>query len=205
MKKKQKIIMMIVIIFAITGTMVSAKEWRYKDEIRINSEHFPDEEFREYILYQIDQDGNRRLSQKEIMQTTEIDISDTPTHSLQGIEYFTELKDLSCYVVHIFDLDVSKNTKLEYLNCDDNQISKLDLTNNKNLKDLSCSWNMLTELDLAENLELTELSCIGNQLTTLDLSKNIKLKKLECSDNKLEQLILPDKEDLEILSEDESE
>ncbi|GHU58355.1 hypothetical protein FACS1894133_2960 [Clostridia bacterium] len=108
--------------------------------------------------------------------------------SLNGIEYFTALTQLTCSDNKLTTLDVSKNTALTVLGCSNNQLTALDVSKNTALTVLVCDVNKLTNLDVSKNTALARLGCYKNQLTTLDLSKNPMLTDLTCSDNKLTEL-----------------
>ena len=178
----------------------------FTDAIPIDAAHFPDGNFRAWLLEQdYGQDG--LLTGAEIAQVTEIDVHYKHIADLTGIEYFKALTDLNCSMNQLTTIDVSKNTALKKLNCsaqDDgngtlltsldvseltaleildcsnSKMTSLDVSNNKALRMLSCFGCHLTSLDLSQNTELTFLDCRSNhyQLTTLDLSQNIKLRDL---------------------------
>ncbi len=178
----------------------------FTDAIPIDVAHFPDDNFRAWLLEQdYGQDG--LLMGAEIAQVTEIDVHHKHIADLTGIEYFKALTDLNCSMNQLTTIDVSKNTALkefncsaqddgnetlltsldvseltalEILDCSNSKLTTLDVSNNKALKMLSCFGCYLTSLDLSQNTELTFLDCRSNhyQLTTLDLSQNIKLRDL---------------------------
>ena len=58
--------------------------------------------------------------------------------SLQGIEWFTSLRILSCYQNQLTNLDVSNNTELTSLDCSNNKLTKLDVSKNTELTKLGC-------------------------------------------------------------------
>ena len=115
-----------------------------------------------------------------------------PIQSLQGIEFFTALKYLTCDNNQLTTLDLSKNTALEFLSCANNQLTALTLPESTTLNTLSCEENQLTTLDLSKNTALETLFCEYNQLTTLDVSKNTALEFLSCAKNQLTTLMLPE-------------
>lgn len=132
--------------------------------IRIYEMNFPDENFRSYLLSQdYGQDGI--LTEAELKAVTEMDVTTLMISNLRGIEYFTELTKLYCQGNILFDLDVSKNTKLEVLGCDFNGLGSLDVSKNTALRILSCSVNGLKSLDLSANKALTNLDCCKNHIS----------------------------------------
>ena len=130
---------------------------------------------------------------EKIATMTELDVSGTYENpgtltSLQGIEYFESLTQLSCYYNQLTSLDISANTALTTLWCYNNSLTSLDISANTALTELSCPFNQLTSLDLSANTALTGLSCSSNQLTTLDVSANTALTELSCENNQLTTL-----------------
>ena len=139
--------------------------------IAIDETHFPDPNFRAWVLEQeFGADGF--LTDDEIPEITEMEVSFRDIVSLKGIEYFTALTSLYCYFNSLKTLDVSKNTALEHLACDNNQLSTLDVSKNTALTGLNIENNGITEIDVTKNTALTFLNCGNNQLTTIDVSNN---------------------------------
>ena len=159
-----------------------------KKGIKIDENTFPDENFRAYILKNIDKDGDGYLSETEIEETTSITCRDRSISSLKGIECFAALEYLYCSENNLTQLDVSKNTALEVLYCSENNLTQLDVSKNTALAILYCSENNLTQLDVSKNIYLSCLICSENNLTQLDVSKNTELQDLDCSGNNLTQL-----------------
>ena len=193
--------------------------------IAINETNFPDPNFRDYMARNWDQNNDKYFSPSEIAAVKGITCDNLwegqPIKSLKGIEYFTEIWELTCVYNDLTEIDLSHNTKLEYLNCDHNKLEKLDVSGlplletfycdsnklqsidvskNKQLKDFSCKKNSIDTLDVSQNKELERLVCGDNNLTELDVSKNKNLKILWCYQNKLSSLNLENQTELEVLS-----
>ncbi len=66
------------------------------ETIPIDSEHFPDNNFREYVLENLDTDDDGALSANEISKVDYLNVSAKNISSLKGVEYFTSLTDLYC-------------------------------------------------------------------------------------------------------------
>ena len=128
------------------------------------------------------------ITPEDVADITWLDVSRSELKSLRGIEYFTNLQQLYCYVNQLTELDVTGNPALSSLDCSDNQLTELDVTSNPALSSLSCSSNQLTELDVTGNTALTSLYCINNQLTELDVTGNQALTGLFCRYNQLTEL-----------------
>ncbi|GHU90210.1 hypothetical protein FACS1894202_09640 [Clostridia bacterium] len=124
----------------------------------------------------------------DVSGITKLIVNNKQISSLNGIEYFTALKQLECYANQLTTLDLSQNTALTNLTCDANQLTTLNVSKNTALQSLGCSNNQLTTLDVSKNTALIVLHCQDNQLTTLDVSKNTALTNLECGYNKLTTL-----------------
>ena len=153
-------------------------------DVKINVTNFPDAKFRSYLFSNsYGKDGV--LTDEEIARITTIVVSDMGIQSMKGIEFFPELKILSCNINDLTSLDVSKNMKLIKLFCDRNKLKTLDVSKNTVLEMLECGGNLLTTLDLSKNPRLTYLYCPNNPLTSLDLSKNPKLTYLYCCQSQI--------------------
>jgi hypothetical protein len=158
------------------GTAISSVTLEPKIESKPEEdvlELIPDPAFLAYCRSQMpywDTNSNGKLSFAEAAAVTRIlfgwwgEIA-----SLEGIEYFTGLIELSCNYNQLTSLDVSKNTALTDLSCYGNQLTSLDVSKNTALTHLACFVNQLTSLDISKNTALEWLDCGSNQLTTLDV------------------------------------
>ncbi len=156
--------------------------------VKIDDKHFPDENFRKFVKDNFDKNNNGYLSDDELDGVEELVLYWKQLSSLQGIEYFKNLKRLLCFDSHITSLDVSRNPNLTKLICYDNDLKSLDVSHNPNLTELDCHNTQLKSLDVSHNPNLTNLVCNGNGLTSLDLSKNPSLTHLECTFSQLTSL-----------------
>lgn len=195
-----------------------------EEYIAINEKNFPDENFRDYVAGEWDKDHDKYFSPSEIAAAKWITCDNLwegqPIKSLKGIEYFTEIWELSCVYNDLTEIDLSHNKKLEYLNCHHNQLKELDVSGlpllktfycghnelpsidvskNEQLEDFDCQDNHLDTLDVSQNKELVKLSCGTNNLTELDVRENKKLKELSCYESKLSNLDLRNQTELEVL------
>ena len=165
--------------------------WRdydgYQEGLPIDEAHFPDANFRNYLLA-LPYGWDHILSDEEIAGITSLDVSGDSIADLTGIEHFTALTRLDCNGNQLTALDVSQNTALTSLQCNSNQLSSLDVSLNTALTTLWCNSNQLTALDLSQNTALTSLQCNSNQLQTLNVSHNTALEYLQCYNNQLQTL-----------------
>lgn len=175
------------------------------EEEIISDETFPDANFLQYVMEEIDVDGNGELSNSEIMSTTWIDCSSLGISDLSGIELFTELSYLNCSSNNLTKLDVSKNTELYELICYSNKLTSLAISNNTNLMMLECGDNNINALDVSKNTNLEELWCSGNNISILNVSNNFDLLKLGCGDNNINTLDLNNNTELVELACDGNE
>ena len=187
------------------------QEWNadkiYVVEPMLTAIPIADANFKAYLVANFDTDGDGEISSSEAKQVTTINVNTDNIYSLDGIEYFTSLTQLTCNGTAEWDsnsnsfiskgsltkIDLSKNTQLLVLDCGHNQLTQLDLSNNTQLNFLNSQNNPLTNLNLSNNKELSTLCCIKNQLAELDLSNNTQLTNLVCIGNQLTQLDLSNK------------
>ena len=163
-----------------------------EEYIAINEKNFPDENFRDYVAGKWDKDHDKYFSPSEIAAAKWITCDNLwegqPIKSLKGIEYFTEIWELSCVYNDLTEIDLSHNKKLEYLNCHHNQLKELDVSGLPLLKTFYCGHNELPSIDVSKNEQLEDFDCQDNHLDTLNVSQNKKLVKLSCGDNNLTEL-----------------
>lgn len=154
-------------------------------DVQINEENFPDPIFRQYIIDNFDTDTpkNEVLSAKEISNITAINVNfKSNIRNLKGIEYFSELKSLSCLdLIKVESLDISSNNKLEYFSCEGSiSIKELDVSENLALKHLNCGYTSISDIDLSNNINLTDLYLNRTGITSLNIQKNTALEVLNC-------------------------
>ena len=125
------------------------------------------------MLQNFDLNHDGVISNLEAEKVEQIEISTDNIRSLDGIEYFTNLKYLSCEGGKrnsdggwtgrgiLENIDVSKNKELIKLSCSSNLLSSIDVSQNEKLQDLELFMNNLTEINLKNNKELISLNC-GN-------------------------------------------
>ncbi|MFA9378870.1 MAG: DUF5722 domain-containing protein [Lachnotalea sp.] len=142
-----------------TSTTNTSLDMDDSSEIEISKEFFPDEIFRTYITNHYDIDENQKLSQDEISQVENIDVSNMDIEDLSGIEYFTNI---------------------EYLYCNDNKLQSLNLNSLVNMTVLNCSYNHLTSIDLSKCSSLISLDSSNNAFAiSLDDNQSFDLANLK--------------------------
>jgi len=141
------------------------------------------------LIYDTNKDG--KLSKKEALKVTWIDLDLVPD-PIEGLENFPNLEWLYLNHGEFTSLNVSKNPKLKMLNCRNNKLKMLDLTNNPELETLECGIGEIESIILGNKPKLVELKCEENKLTSLDISGCHYLTSLGLSDNPhLEWLYCP--------------
>ena len=142
-------------------------------DVEINEKNFPDPNFRNWILSQpFGKDGV--LSDKEIADITEMNVSNKNIHDLKGIEYFTALESLNLDKNQVKYIDVSKNKELVYLRVEWNQLTSLDVSKNEAMRFLMCGGNSLTELNTSGCTALERISCSHNQFNSATMDSLIR-------------------------------
>ena len=65
-------------------------------DVAIDEANFPDSVFREYVSSNFDTDSDGMLSEEEIARVRSISVTNGGIYSLQGVENFTALTELTC-------------------------------------------------------------------------------------------------------------
>lgn len=105
--------------------------------------------------------------------------------SLEGIEAFVNLRNLSFSCTTIEKLSLTKHPHLAHLSCNLNKLKSLDISECYALKELIIGGNQLTTIDVTNNTNLEFFSCYNNQLTTIDVTYNTALEDFRCFSNQL--------------------
>lgn len=175
-------------------------------DIVINDE-FTEKAFQEYIAENFDINDDGKLSDDEISKVSVITINGfqdakfKSLKSLDGIEIFAELKDLTCYECGLTEIDVSKNIKLESLVVGHTDLKELDVSNNVKLQVLDIDDTDIEKLDLSGNSAIKRLSIGDTQINEIDLSMLEELITFDCAPN-IQNLDVTNNKKLEGLSID---
>ncbi|HNP33245.1 MAG TPA: T9SS type A sorting domain-containing protein [Flavobacterium sp.] len=167
----------------------------------------------------IDANNNGEIEQNEVLGVAELNIYAyiliNPGHivSLEGIQYFSNLKKLNCWGNQITSIDLTGLNSLEELKCFNNQITSINFASANQLKVVSCYNNLLTHLDTSNlgnveslfvhdnnlsNLDFTHLGNLqslnirNDNFGTLDVTSLSNLKYLVCSNSHLTSLLIHD-------------
>ena len=168
--------------------------------------------FRSYLLSLCDADSNGKIVADEADAVSSITVCTDKISTLDGVQYFRNLKNLNCcgsvWNGKLSSLALGSNVSLEKVKCNYNQIAAISLPSS--LSELECRFNKFASLGLSAAPHLKKLDCYGNDLGELDLSDLSELeylvagmnsfKTIDVSNNlKLKYLDLYDSPDLEIV------
>ncbi|MCR4670272.1 MAG: S-layer homology domain-containing protein [Saccharofermentans sp.] len=153
--------------------MIPAKTAR-ADEIPVVRDNFPDDNFRSWVFENFD----GTLSEEEINETKEIDVSGMGITDLTGIEYFTEIDSLNCSGNGITELNLTTFHNLNYLYCGRTKLTELNTSKNHLLQEISCVDSQLSSIDVTGSFFLKEIKVYSENLKFLDLSMNTMLEKV---------------------------
>ena len=117
--------------------------------IPIDEEHFPDPDFRKWIIDNIPNGpggdggsgggGGRVIPGSVIKTVTVIDVHDCGIHDISGIEYFPYLEELYIYNNHLSGIDTSGNSLLRIIHGWSNGMMGYDGSGNGGLTDVRMS------------------------------------------------------------------
>ncbi len=170
-------------------TAAAKPEANVEEDVPIDETHFPDSEFRDYyVRIYFDRNNDGILSIDEINSITEISLNKRHIYSVQGIEYFKNLKKLECTYCSIKSLDVSKCASLTSLDCSGNLLTSLIVGQCQKLTSLECWDNQLVDLDVSGCPNIEEIACGGNLIEHLNLNGCLKLTTLDCHSNQIRDL-----------------
>ncbi|WP_299675499.1 T9SS type A sorting domain-containing protein [uncultured Tenacibaculum sp.] len=113
--------------------------------------HIPDPIFKTFLVGNnlINLNGDSEIQKNEAESYTgELLLDGLGISDLTGVEYFYNIRTLSCANNSISILNVDNNILLEKLNCSNNTIGYLDISKNILLKELNCENNALVFLNL---------------------------------------------------------
>ncbi len=155
----------------------------------INATNFPDANFRNYLLGLY---PKCYITQTDVNNCTTENVSGKSISNLQGIKYFTALKQLICFNNPMTSLDVSGMTSLTYLDCaptdsyTGTKLTSLDVSGCTNLETLLCYNTNIYSLSVDDCTNLKTLNChncpnLTGSLTVINKSNLASLNCLNCT------------------------
>ncbi len=151
-------------------------------EIPIDSAHFPDAEFRKIMNQRYDTNHDGYLDERERGVYNVVCEGNKNVKSMEGIEYFPDVRGIWCKDCDLASLDLSQNKEVTGVWCSGNpRIKSLSFRDNPNLEWLYCHDCDLRSLDVTQNDKLAYLEVNTNEyLGTLDVTNNPNLEHLTC-------------------------
>lgn len=110
--------------------------------------------------------------------------------SMEGLEYFTNLKSLYCRGNQITTLDVSMLNVLTKLGCANNFITEISLPQSGSLKEFAAYDNQLNQVNFSGQSQLYYIELSSNNFTSLNLSVLPALTTAFIGDNPITQIDL---------------
>ncbi len=154
----------------------------------------PDSLFLEALIdLDVDIDDDGLISQEEAILIDSINLWTwhRDIESLEGIEYFTNLRYLNFKENEVVNIDISNLSKLEVLICHENKLEYLDCSQNFNLEYLNCKRNRIDTLLVASGGNLREIDCSSNHdIKELDFTNCQNLERIELMWVELEKVYL---------------
>ena len=141
----------------------------------------PDKAFRTFLVdkgYAVKARGNRLKPTAEGCALTELECYNQGICSLEGIEMFPQLQQVTCSDNPLTVLDLNALPQLERLYCLNVPLQQLMMDSCHHLKRVQLSHTKLQTLDLAPFPALELLLIIFSPLTKIDLSPCASLKEL---------------------------
>ncbi|MBR6900398.1 MAG: hypothetical protein IKN29_08975 [Bacteroidales bacterium] len=174
----------------------------------------PDRAFRTFLLdngYAVKTGWLRLKATAEGCALKTLECYGRDIHSLEGIEMFPQLEELTCSDNPITELDLSVLPRLESLYALDVPLQRFDVGDCCHLKRIQLShtrldtfdltplpmlegllviFTPLTSIDITPCQRLTTLYIRGTQITEVDLSGNPAMRELHALDTPLETLVV---------------
>lgn len=138
----------------------------------------PDEAFRNWLVdngYAEKVRGKKMRATAKGCAATSLECYNKGIHSLEGIELFPQLEQITCSDNPITKLKLNVLHSLQKLYCLNVPLEEIDLGNCRQLTNIQLSHTQLKSLDLEPFTELKELFCIFSPLDSIDLSQCSKL------------------------------
>jgi len=158
--------------------------------------------FPEAFNSSVDSNGDGQIQESEAAAVYGLSISTSAFNtlgdiaSLEGLQYFTNLKALICDGNNIPAADFTMLPQLKSLHFSSNQANSVAVSGLVNLGKLYLSSNQLVSIDLTGLNQLTILNLYDNTLASVDLTGFSNLTYLDLSENQLTNLELPPMPDL---------
>lgn len=165
-----------------TESLEPAEGLRAAGDVSIDSTNFPDDNFRNYVQYDLPHADPSYFTPAEIADITVIECGYRNIENLQGIELFTSLEALNCQDNQLMDIDVSAMPSLKKLDCHSNPLSGT-IQIHENLEELEC-WNSQidgTRILIPMNSRLRVVKVDASGFSDLSFLYGLDLETLDCA------------------------
>jgi hypothetical protein len=119
------------------------------------------------------------LSMAEALRVTMLHTPNEGIVSLEGIECFPEITQLTCDPNQISSIDLSRNTKIEKMTWPQNQLTSLNISGCTSLRELVVFGNRLTSLDASDMVEPADYILCGQQTSNGSTPQTLTLSLRE--------------------------
>ncbi len=160
-----------------TYIFVTTVDGNKKDSCKVNVSKgikISDENFLAALIANsdINKDGDDFITRVEAEAAEILNVNAKDIASLDGIQFFVNLKELRCAENKLTSLDIKNLTKLNTLKCDENKLTSLVVKNSPDLVYLNCAKNQLDSLVIRDNAKIETILC-GNQANNLKLVMSV--------------------------------
>lgn len=169
----------------------------------------PDPEFKAYIIWRYDTDGDGELSRSEAQAVEKVEFQSDGIYSLKGLERCGALRKLNVrstpiergdeYKGRITSIDLTHNTALSELSLEFQNIEKINLTQCKELSEVSIYLCPIKKLNISTLKHLTLLSAGWCSLESVDLSQSPALVEVHLDNNHLKTITVGEHPELEYI------
>jgi Leucine-rich repeat (LRR) protein len=141
----------------------------------------------------VDQNSNSQIELSEAQNVSTLFLNHTSFNDpyiidLTGIEYFTNLKELTCSYQNLNNLNLTSLIQLEKFVCNESTLDNLDISNLSNLKYLDVRANNLGVLNVNGLNSIEYIDITTNNFQNLNFTLLTSLKTLKCSYNDITSL-----------------
>lgn len=130
----------------------------------------------------IDSNDDGEISEAEALNVIGLNLSYSDISSLEGLQYFTNIKKFFAYCPNFPTFNQPTLVNLEqlvlYNFCGSGILATVNISSNINLKKFECSSTAITALDLSSNTSLESVVITCPELTSVNFSNLINLKFL---------------------------
>lgn len=133
----------------------------------------------------VDTDHNGEISISEALLVETLFLENKSISSLNGLEYFTNLKILNVYQNLITSINFANFPNLEDITINNNQLTNITIANNNVIKYIFADSNQISSVSITNCSNLDTISLISNQISSINLQNLPLLTILSLNNNQL--------------------